>query len=229
MTKRLYLLKSKSARSDKAFGGHMTSLMDCLEQLRVCLWLGTTVSGLCRYDGVEFIIYTTDNGLADNFVPTICEDRRGRLWFGAGGHATTKSDVSHTTGSGVSCFDGRDFTTYTIEDGLLDNRVTNIIRDREGQLWFAHLHSGLTRLDLETLDLVTTEAVNTLVFQDGQGGIWFNHGKELCYLKERWRLRRLRQRWRSGSIRGKVWLQPVLPQQWWSAGGNQALHMYITK
>jgi len=47
-----------------------------LQDRRSFLWLGTEV-GLCRYDGMEFIIYTTPDGLAHNYVYAICEDQQG--------------------------------------------------------------------------------------------------------------------------------------------------------
>jgi len=101
--------------------------VECLLQDRHgYLWLGTSVekdtgTGLCRYDGAEFITYTTDDGLADNRVMSIYEDHQGRLWLG--------------TPNGISCYDGFDtpsatqpkgqrFTNYTTEDGLADKTIS---------------------------------------------------------------------------------------------------------
>ncbi len=44
------------------------------------MWIGTA-EGLCRYDGHNFQIYTTRDGLPDNNVFTIREDSYGRLWL----------------------------------------------------------------------------------------------------------------------------------------------------
>ncbi len=54
-----------------------------LQDQKGYLWLGTR-SGLCRYDGQEFITYTTADGLAADAVQALCEDREGRLWIGTG-------------------------------------------------------------------------------------------------------------------------------------------------
>ncbi|MBI1929347.1 sigma 54-interacting transcriptional regulator [Candidatus Poribacteria bacterium] len=95
------------------------------------LWFGTP-GGVSCYNGEtsrqdrdskQFVTYTINNGLADNHVWAICEDRHGCLWFG--------------TQRGVSCFDGHNFTTYTTDDGLAHNRVRQILEDRRGWLWFA--------------------------------------------------------------------------------------------
>jgi len=93
------------------------------------------------------------------------------LWFG-------------TWGGGVSCFDGQHFLNYTTENGLLDNRVFDIIQDREGNLWFCHSLSGLTRFDTEILQLLTEESVSESLIQDGQGRLWFGNANELCCLFE---------------------------------------------
>jgi ligand-binding sensor domain-containing protein len=37
-----------------------------------------------RYDGKSFKNYTTAQGLADNLVPAITEDKNGNIWFGTG-------------------------------------------------------------------------------------------------------------------------------------------------
>ena len=76
------------------------------------LWLGTK-NGLRRYDGEQFITYTVDDGLAGDFVWSICEDSQGRLWIG-------------TDGGGVSRYDGEQFLTYTADDGLVDDVVRSI-------------------------------------------------------------------------------------------------------
>jgi len=46
------------------------------------LWFGT-MSGLCRYDGSKFKIYTKENeGLSNNYIWSMYEDRDGQIWIG---------------------------------------------------------------------------------------------------------------------------------------------------
>ena len=144
--------------------------------------------------GQQFTNYTTEDGLGDNHVRTIYEDHRGRLWFGfdyAGGGVSCFVDValshretptsppkrSERSQRGEPCF-----ITYTTRDGLLDNEVYDIIVDREGNLWFAHAHSGLTCFDPETVQPLTRTPVSQTLIQGKKGHIWFGNSNELCFL-----------------------------------------------
>jgi signal transduction histidine kinase/ligand-binding sensor domain-containing protein len=44
------------------------------------IWFGTD-EGACRYDGLTFKYFTTDNGLCDNEVLQIKQDSHGRIWL----------------------------------------------------------------------------------------------------------------------------------------------------
>jgi ligand-binding sensor domain-containing protein len=60
-------------------------------------WFGSDGEGVFRYDGKTIINYTTKDGLPDNLVPEIKEDKAGNILI-----ATYK---------GISKFDGQTFTT----------------------------------------------------------------------------------------------------------------------
>ena len=65
---------------------------------------------------------------------------------------------------------------YGIEDGLIDDRITDLIEDRNGNLWIATL-SGLCRFDGNTFQTFTTDdglPSNRIrcVFEDRQGHLW---------------------------------------------------------
>src|SRR5260221_14231268 len=44
------------------------------------LWFGTD-AGVFRYDGKNFKRYSIEDGVTDNEVLRICQDRFGRVWF----------------------------------------------------------------------------------------------------------------------------------------------------
>ncbi|MBT4500833.1 MAG: SpoIIE family protein phosphatase [Gemmatimonadetes bacterium] len=109
------------------------------------IWLATA-AGLSRYNGEEWRIFTTRDGLAHNRVESVFADRSGHMWFG-------------TQRSGVSRFDGRVFQTLTPEDGLAGGGVRGVYQDGEGQYWFA-TDQGISRF-------CPPEAVPPAIFLDG--------------------------------------------------------------
>lgn len=125
------------------------------------LWIGTN-AGLCRYDGTEFITYTTADGLAGNYVKALCEGNQEKLWIG--------------TENGLSCLDGKGFTNYTTEDGLPDSDIKALCTDNQGRLWVG-TQKGLSCLrndrfiNYKTADGLIDNDVAALC-PGGQDGIW---------------------------------------------------------
>jgi len=68
--------------------------------------------------------FSTSSGLAGN-VWDMLEDRDGNIWF--------------ATDKGAQKYDGYRWTTYTREDGLVDDFVASIIQTRDGTMWFSSL------------------------------------------------------------------------------------------
>jgi hypothetical protein len=85
-------------------------------------WIGTNkgVARHCGYNTLEnWTVFNTGNGLADNFVQTIAAEPFGKnIWFGTKG--------------GVSVFDGTNWTSLTMKDGLISNNVLFIMTDKNG-------------------------------------------------------------------------------------------------
>ena len=82
-------------------------------------------------------------GLANNYVLSITEDKTGNLWFG-------------TVGGGVSRYDGKSFSTFTTAQGLANNFVTSITEDKTGNLWFGTYGGGVSRYDGKSFSTFTT-------------------------------------------------------------------------
>jgi ligand-binding sensor domain-containing protein len=87
-------------------------------------WFGTD-KGVARHIGYKTLenwtVFTTNNGLIDNFVQSIETDRNGNVWFGTKG--------------GVSVFDGTSWKSFTQKDGLPGNNIRCMKLDKEGMLW----------------------------------------------------------------------------------------------
>jgi ligand-binding sensor domain-containing protein len=87
-------------------------------------WFGTE-AGIARHTGDitldNWTVYTTDDGLVDNYVQAICGDKAGRVWFG--------------TSAGLSVFDGTSWTTYTTDTGLVSNNILSLATDQDDCVW----------------------------------------------------------------------------------------------
>jgi len=112
----------------------------------------------------EWQSFGIGDGLVDNAVMAIVEDRSERLWFG--------------TNNGVSCYDGVSWTSFTTADGLANDGVLAILEDGSGVLWFGTFGGGVSRYDGE--DWTTyTEADGlagnevSAVVEDREGNLWF--------------------------------------------------------
>ena len=85
---------------------------------------------MSRYDGQNWEIFTTSDGLPSNTVQAIIEDRQGILWVG--------------TDKGASRFDGTHFAPV---DALLSEPILTIAEDGQGDLWFGTQLKGVYRFD----------------------------------------------------------------------------------
>jgi len=87
-------------------------------------WFGTE-EGIAKHSGDDtldnWIAYTTDDGLIDNYVQAISGDENGNIWFG--------------TKAGISVFDGSSWVSYTSENGLASNNILSITIDNDGTVW----------------------------------------------------------------------------------------------
>src|SRR5689334_8366682 len=77
-------------------------------------------------------IFTTEDGLARNWVKRVRRDHLGRLWF--------------CTVEGLSVFDGERFTNYTVADGLPNRYVSDFADTGDGAYWIL-TPAGLYRLE----------------------------------------------------------------------------------
>lgn len=101
------------------------------------LWLATYQDGLLRLDEtnadkLEFIRYTTADGMASNHIYCVTEDVFGRIYAG--------------TGRGLDRLDPEtgEVKHFTTADGLPNSFVEIAYRDRRNTLWFG-TGNGLTR------------------------------------------------------------------------------------
>ena len=121
--------------------------------------VGTGRGYLRTFDGAD--------GLPDNWVRSIIQDRNGYIWFGTEG--------------GACRYDGRSFKTFTARDGLAGDVVDAILEDRDGNLWFGTRENGVSRYDGQVFTAFTVEdglADNAVwaIHQTREGDLWFGTG-----------------------------------------------------
>ena len=113
--------------------------------------------------------YDISDGLPGMGVHTICQSSDGTLWFGTGS--------LHTSGKGVSRYDGKEFVNFTQKDGLAHNKVNAIHCEPDGIMWFG-TNGGVSRYDgkefvnFTTKDGLADNDVRT-IHLDSYGVLWF--------------------------------------------------------
>jgi ligand-binding sensor domain-containing protein len=137
---------------------------DVLEDRRGTLWFATIDSGVYNYNGKTFKHFTTREGLVNNSVGKIYEDKAGNIWFGTGG--------------GISRYDGKSFRNFTTKDGFPSNNIRLLLEDKTGKLWFGaqgenmFVYDGKTFTVLKNKDGKAFKNVWSII-EDKKGSIWF--------------------------------------------------------
>lgn len=137
------------------------------------VWIGTK-SGLTRYDGHDFRIYTQQTGgLSADDVSTLFVDSRDRLWIG--------------TISGLNLFDAkRDRFTHfhhlpSQANSLSSNEINTIYEDAQKRLWigtekglnlFREADSAFTRVEAPGAGPALSQNSVKSVYQDPQHTLW---------------------------------------------------------
>jgi ligand-binding sensor domain-containing protein len=125
------------------------------------VWLGTNIGLISWKDGQEKL-YTTKDGLVDNWIVDLFESRDGSLWIG--------------TRNGFSRIRNGEIESFRPQDGLSQSTVYSVYEDREGSLWVGTKHGLNQFLDGRGIPYTANEGLPTNdtgpVLQDRSGAIW---------------------------------------------------------
>ena len=133
------------------------------------LWL-TTNEGIFKYNEFSFKRFRELNGLPNNSVLCVFQDRERNLWFG-------------TDGFGVSKFSSEAFASYSVRDGLPGNYIKSIFQDSKTNIWLSVKNFGICELQNNKIinyknnpkQIKNSLADNDVqtICEDNQGNIFF--------------------------------------------------------
>lgn len=121
----------------------------------------------------KFNRLSSDDGLSQNFISSIIQDRKGFMWFG--------------TKDGLNRYDGHNFVIYQHDTfdstSISNNFVTSLFEDNRGFIWVGTSNGGLNIFNRETetfyhilynseiTNINTTVEVSSIT-EDTNGNIW---------------------------------------------------------
>lgn len=146
------------------------------------IWFSSmSYGGLNCYDGKTFRQFLREDGLSDDMVRTVLEDRAGKLWIGFNGNRK----------SGLTVYDEGSFYTYFVEDGLCHKNIQAIYEDKQGKIWLGG-EGGICIFDREKfVDFLDDKGQKfspiCFIIEDkhqniwfgGRNGLWKFDGKEI--------------------------------------------------
>jgi signal transduction histidine kinase/ligand-binding sensor domain-containing protein len=138
------------------------------------LWIGTLAKGLYKLDAGNVDHFDTTDGLSNNTINGIIQDREGDIWV--------------VTDGGVDMFRDLPVISYTARDGLPPGRPISIAAQNDGTVWIGS-EGALTRYRDKVFSSVTlanglpTSEISHL-FIDSSGQLWVGGGGQLYLYKD---------------------------------------------
>ena len=131
------------------------------------LWVGTDGDGIYRIAEGRMAHLTTREGMSNNFVRAMTQDRDGSMWVAA------DEGLNHVFVQGAQ----PRVVSYQMRDGLAYFSTRALLEDRNGDLWIgtdrgvSHLRGGRFLSDAATSSLAQMKV--WAIHEDAEGGLWF--------------------------------------------------------
>ncbi|HLC84049.1 MAG TPA: two-component regulator propeller domain-containing protein, partial [Bacteroidia bacterium] len=148
-----------------------------IEDSKGNIWFSTFENGIYKYDGNSLKNYTTKDGLASDYVRSLCEDKAGNIWIGTMGGLNrydggkfmlckdgngknipsamaifkdSKDGIWFASNGGLFKYTGNEnqFLSFSEKDGLPSNGLLSIAEDVDGNIWCAGFN-GISRVDMK--------------------------------------------------------------------------------
>jgi signal transduction histidine kinase/ligand-binding sensor domain-containing protein len=115
-----------------------------------------------------FSYFNSLHGLPSSVIRDILEDKRGNLWIA-------------TTG-GLACYDGKNFSLYTEENGMRRNDITLIEQGNDGRLMIGDYSGNFQFFDGKNIvSYALHEGMVMSVHEDKKGNIWIGCSEDFIY------------------------------------------------
>jgi len=93
------------------------------------IWIGTD-QGIVKYNGIDFLTFTTKNNLSSDIITSIAQDSSGTIWIG------------HRNGS-ISMYEDENFTPFVPEEGISKVEISSFLISNSNTTWFTTYGEGV--------------------------------------------------------------------------------------
>lgn len=175
------------------------------------IWVGTNGGGLARFTKNTFKIFSTEQGLSHNYIHSLFEDSKGNIWIGTGNginKITNETVISYPadklcnayvssitedkfgniwfgTDRCLTKYDGIDFKTLTLKNGLSSDVIYLVHYSKRGNLWVG-TNNGLDKITFNSYGQIDeiknygyndgfkgVECNSRAVYEDEKNNLWF--------------------------------------------------------
>jgi ligand-binding sensor domain-containing protein/serine phosphatase RsbU (regulator of sigma subunit) len=144
------------------------------------MWFGTS-DGLFRFNGINYLKYTVEQNLADNFVTAINQDNQKQIWIG------------HKNGK-ISILKNNSIRLFKKLDSLISEPIS-CIRFSENTVWIGTQGNGLFRVDSTSIKKYDSESSvgDDYIYDieiDKSGNLWIGSDIGIIqynYKTDKWR------------------------------------------
>ncbi len=132
---RVFAIKGDSAfvvMEPKDFERLGGDLRDLVRDRQGAVWMALSPGGVLRFTPGRLTRFQTENGLASRYAHSLFLESNGDVWV--------------STYKGISVISHGSVVSIQRADGLMDDQVSTITKDREGNIWVGTPTGGLHRL-----------------------------------------------------------------------------------